>query len=100
LKPDALYPIFWSMQASFSQPKRLFDQANFKHFKFGLEATMANFKQIKNDHGSRTVAALDETKGGAKRKRKQPHNEELADTYNPKYLTSRDLFELEVKNPR
>ena len=98
LKPDALYGVFWSLQASFSQPKRLFDSAHFTSFKFGLEATLAAFKQIKNDHGSRIANSFDEAKRGAKRKRNQ-QDEELADTYNPKYLTSRDLFELEVSSP-
>ena len=97
LKPDALYTVFWSLQASFSQPKRLFDTAHFAHFKFGLQATLAAFKQIRNDHGSRTANSFDEVKRNTKRKRAQ-EDEELGDTYNPKYLTSRDLFELEVSN--
>ncbi len=93
LGADALYPVFWSLQASFSQPKRLFDADHFGHFKFGLEATMAAFKQIQSQQGSRSV---DEPKPGTKRKRSD-REDELDDAYNPKYLTSRDLFELEVR---
>jgi len=95
LKPEALYPVFWSLQTSFSQPKKLFDPAHFANFKFGLEATLAAFKQAQKEHGSRSTKQLDEIKRGAKRK--QPDDGEAnADTFNPKYLTSRDLFELEV----
>ena len=98
LKPGDLYPVFWSLQASFSQPKRLFDPVNFAHFKFGLEATMAAFRQIQNEQGSRSAKQVEEPKRGVKRKM-DGEDDELANTYNPKYLTSRDLFELEVCVP-
>lgn len=99
LKPEALYPVFWSLQTSFSQPKKLFDPAHFAHFKFGLEATLAAFKQIQNSQSSRVAKQVDEAKRGIKRKR-DGSDDELADVYNPKYLTSRDLFELEVGRPQ
>ncbi len=101
LSPEALYPVFWSLQASFSQPRKLFDPSHFAHFKFGLEATMAAFKQIHSEQGSRSAKQLDEPKQGSKRKRDDDDDkdDELADAYNPKYLTSRDLFELEVSSP-
>lgn len=92
LDADALYPIFWSLQQSFSQPKRLFDQSNLSEFKKGLEATMVMFKSVQSEQSGRNV---DEGKRGTKRKRGQ-RGDDLATTFNPKYLTSRDLFELEV----
>jgi THO complex subunit 1 len=92
LDPDTLYPIFWSLQQSFSQPKRLFDQSNLAEFKKGLEATIVMFKSVQNEQSGRVV---DEGKRGTKRKRGQ-RGDDLATTFNPKYLTSRDLFELEV----
>ncbi|CAK7266761.1 hypothetical protein SEPCBS119000_002195 [Sporothrix epigloea] len=102
----ALYPVFWSLQASFSQPKKLFESAHFSHFKAGMEASLAAFQQISNQADVRKSRQLDESRRGAKRKRdkddaetresKPERVDELADTYNPKYLTSRDLFELEV----
>ncbi len=96
LDPDTLYPIFWSLQESFSQPKRLFDHANFETFKKGLEATMVMFRSVQNEQTGRSPGkALDEAKRGTKRKRGQ-RGDDLATTFNPKYLTSRDLFELEV----
>jgi THO complex subunit 1 len=100
LDPDILYPIFWSLQQSFSQPKRLFDQANLADFKKGLEATMVMFKSVhksvQNEQRSPSKS-LEETQRGSKRKRGQPGHD-LATTFNPKYLTSRDLFELEVSS--
>ncbi|CAK7267726.1 hypothetical protein SEPCBS57363_002737 [Sporothrix epigloea] len=102
----ALYPVFWSLQASFSQPKKLFESAQFGQFKTGMEASLAAFRQISSQDDARKSRQLDESRRGAKRKRdkedtdirerKTERQDELADTYNPKYLTSRDLFELEV----
>lgn len=102
----ALYPVFWSLQASFSQPKKLFESAHFGQFKTGMEASLAAFRQISSQDDARRSRQLDESRRGAKRKRdkedtdirerKTERQDELADTYNPKYLTSRDLFELEV----
>lgn len=115
----ALYPIFWSLQASFSQPKKLFDPTHFAQFKAGMDASLAAFQQISSQDNSRKQRQLDESRRGVKRKRDKEEKEmkevketkevkpsedkdeedELADTYNPKYLTSRDLFELEVGWP-
>ncbi|EPE06164.1 guanylate kinase [Ophiostoma piceae UAMH 11346] len=94
---SSLYPVFWSLQASFSQPRRLFDPAHFTQFKDGMESSLAAFRQISNQDDSRKARQLDESRRGVKRKRnKEDKEDELADAYNPKYLTSRDLFELEV----
>lgn len=93
--PDTLYPLFWSLQESFSQPLKLFDSAHFIKFKSSLDATMKAFQAVyKNESTSRS---LENSKRSLKRKR---GDEELGDgteTFNPKYLTSRDLFELEVR---
>jgi THO complex subunit 1 len=97
MAPDELYPVFWSLQESFSQPKKLFDAEHFAHFKTGLEATLAAFKQIKNDHRAKADKEADEAKRSTKRSRDEA-DDEAADAYNPKYLTSRDLFELETSD--
>lgn len=89
LTPDELYPIFWSLQESLNQPMKLFDPTKFAEFKKGLEATMATFIAIPSR--ARPMKAV----GGVKRKRGEGEDD-LANAYNPKYLTSRDLFELEV----
>ncbi len=99
LDPDALYPTFWSLQESFNQPKKLFEPAHFATFKAGLEATMATFRSIRPEQPSRTKEKQDrpaeEMKPSLKRKRDDV-DDELASGFNPKYLTSRDLFKLEV----
>jgi THO complex subunit 1 len=95
LDADQLYPIFWSLQRSFSQPKTLFDTANFSSFKAGLEATMVMFKSAQMDNPGRSIKVAEESKRGTKRKRGYG-DDDLANAFNPKYLTSRDLFELEV----
>ncbi|KKF96397.1 THO complex subunit 1 [Ceratocystis platani] len=43
---EALYPVFWSLQDTFSQPKRLFTPENLAKFKSALELTLASFQTI------------------------------------------------------
>ncbi|KAL3425682.1 guanylate kinase [Phlyctema vagabunda] len=93
LSPDELYPIFWSLQQYLNQPKKLFDPANFTSFRSGLEATMTMFRSFQSDNNRRP----DDSKRGIKRKRGQS-DDDLASAFNPKYLTSRDLFELEISD--
>jgi THO complex subunit 1 len=95
LSASELYPIFWSLQDTFNQPRKLFEAANFTGFKAKLESTMAMFKSVQNDMSGRPVKAAEDGKRGTKRKRSQV-DDDLANAFNPKYLTSRDLFELEV----
>jgi THO complex subunit 1 len=95
MSADELYPIFWSLQESFNQPKKLFNAAHFSGFRAGLEATMTMFKSVQTDMNGRPVRVAEEGKRGTKRKRSQGEDD-LANAFNPKYLTSRDLFELEV----
>lgn len=93
MSADELYPIFWALQQSFSQPKKLFDAAHFSGFKSGLEATLNMFKSVEST--GRPAKVVEDGKRGTKRKRGQG-DDDLANAFNPKYLTSRDLFELEV----
>ena len=90
---DALYPQFWALQSYCSAPTRLFDPNNLKLFKEGIAATMACFQQM----SAHTTPSnrQDDSKRGIKRKRSETGNE-IASTFNPKYLTNRDLFDLEV----
>ena len=88
---DTLYPIFWSLQHSFSNPPRLFKENNFKDFRGGLEATLAKFKEVPKVIQSGDV----ERKKGPKPSSGDSYDA-FANTFNPKYLTSRDLFKLEV----
>ena len=95
MSADELYPMFWSLQESFNQPKKLFNATHFAGFKAGLQATLIMFKSVQTEMNGRPVRAAEEGRRGTKRKRSQAEDD-LANAFNPKYLTSRDLFELEV----
>lgn len=96
VKPDALYPIFWSLQKEFSQPRKLFDASGLEGFKRGLEATLKTFKSVQDEQEARPPKSADDHNGNLKRKRETDGESGLSSAFNPKYLTSRDLFELEV----
>ena len=94
---DTLYPVFWSLQVNFSTPTRLFEESNLRSFRSGLEETMRKFREVHQELQARGTSKLpDENKRGVKRKR-AGQEDELSGSFNPKYLTSRDLFDLEVR---
>lgn len=88
---DTLYPVFWSLQHSFSNPPRLFDEENFKHFRQGLEATLAKFKEV-----PKVIQAGESARKAGAHPGSEENYDEFESAFNPKYLTSRDLFKLEV----
>lgn len=99
LSSSELYPIFWRLQQDFSQPTRLFAKEEFATFKKGLLQTLTKFKKTP------TVVSAKATddKRGVKRKLGEEGAEgkpadHFVDNYNPKYLTSRDLFDLELSD--
>jgi THO complex subunit 1 len=81
------------LQHSFSNPPRLFEEDHFKHFQKSLEATLAKFKEV-----PKVIQAGDSDRKKGSREREGDSYDAFANTYNPKYLTSRDLFKLEVRN--
>ncbi|KAJ0118276.1 guanylate kinase [Diaporthe amygdali] len=95
LDADALYPVFWSLQESFNQPKKLFSPPHFSQFKTSLQASMAAFKARPVQQEPKSSKQAEDSKRGLKRKRSSDVDT-IVDTFNPKYLTSRDLFELEI----
>ncbi|CZT16070.1 related to nuclear matrix protein [Ramularia collo-cygni] len=99
LSTSDLYPIFWRLQHDFSDPTRLFNTENFAALKKGLACTIAKFKKTPTVVQTK---AGEEGKRGTKRKMGEngdtASNEHLLDNYNPKYLTSRDLFDLELSD--
>lgn len=109
LSADSLYPVFWSLQNYFSNPTRLFVKEAFETFKAGLAATMTKFKAVDEEQMKQGAAArsADEARGrgaaangGATvEKKKRASDEDSGSRFNPKYLTSRELFELEVGFP-
>lgn len=100
LSNSDLYPIFWRLQHDFSEPTRLFEGENFGAFKQGLAHTITKFK--KTPTVVQTKASEDDRRG-TKRKMSEDgmggdSGDSLVDNYNPKYLTSRDLFDLELSD--
>ena len=87
------YSKFWPLQNYFSNPPKLFDAEQLGQFKSSLEATVDQFKAVPKV----PRVAPDAQKTGSKRKRTE-ENDEFADTFNPKYLTSCDLFDLELSD--
>ncbi|KAJ0422562.1 THO complex subunit 1 transcription elongation factor-domain-containing protein [Aspergillus carlsbadensis] len=94
---DSLYPIFWGLQAYFSAPTRVFDTQHFATFKTGLESTLSAFKNVKTDLETSNSKTSEEIRKSNKRKR-TADGPEIASSFNPKYLTSRELFDLEVND--
>ncbi|KAJ5403890.1 hypothetical protein N7509_003761 [Penicillium cosmopolitanum] len=95
---DALYPMFWSLQAYFSSPTKTFDSERFAKFKTGLEATLSAFKNINTDlENQKSQRSSEEARNSNKRKR-VTDDTEVGTSFNPKYLTSRDLFDLEISD--
>ncbi|KAJ9606092.1 hypothetical protein H2200_009053 [Cladophialophora chaetospira] len=92
---DALYPKFWSLQTFFSSPTKLFDPANMAAFKDGIVQTLSCFKSVSSSSTTSTTSPTD-VKRGLKRKRSDIDTSTSTSTFNPKYLTNRDLFDLEL----
>jgi len=91
---DEFYPKFWSMQNDFCDPTRLFSGGNMKVFQTTLKATLQLFRLVINEQGPSNMSSVHvDGKKPLKRKRNE---EESLEHYNPKYLTSRELFNLEV----
>lgn len=99
LDNSTLYPIFWRLQQDFSDPVRLFDADNFAAFQKGLAYTITKFKKTPVVMQSHADADSD-ARRGTKRKLGSDAGagDHLQDNYNPKYLTSRDLFDLELSD--
>ncbi|RJE27393.1 nuclear matrix protein [Aspergillus sclerotialis] len=94
---DTLYPMFWGLQAYFSSPTKMFDPQHFATFKTGLESTLSAFKSMNTEVETQNTSRGSEDRKSAKRKR-TADGAEIASSFNPKYLTSRDLFDLEVND--
>lgn len=96
LSCDDLYPLFWPLQESFSQPLKLMDPSHMQRFKRGMEETVKKFETFPSEEGPRSTGPQDDSKQSLKRKREGSEGD--VDTFNPKYLSSKDLFELEISD--
>ena len=95
---DALYPVFWSLQSFFSTPINTFDPERFAAFKAGLETTLTVFKKIKPEMENQGTARSSEEARIPHKRKRTAEGGEIGTSFNPKYLTSRDLFDLEVSD--
>ena len=99
LDTNALYPVFWSLQQYFSQPLKLFEAESLAKFKAGMDATVKAFETV--EKSQKVSKSSDDTKDvSRKRKRFESDDDVESSNFNPKYLTSRDLFDLEVSELR
>ncbi|OJJ55751.1 hypothetical protein ASPSYDRAFT_92876 [Aspergillus sydowii CBS 593.65] len=94
---NTLYPIFWGLQAYFSSPTKIFNAQHFATFKTGLESTLSSFRTVNTDLETSNSKTHEEIRKSTKRKR-TTDGPEIASSFNPKYLTSRELFDLEVND--
>jgi THO complex subunit 1 len=89
---DELHPKFWGLQKTFAYPPTIFDAKLLADFKEAFSATLAKFNSVPKVISAPAV----EGKQSLKRKAEDTEHDEVANNFNPKYLTSRELFELEV----
>lgn len=97
---DTLYPTFWSLQSFFSSPTRLFEPVSMRSFKDSIQSTLSCFKSVSFNSNSSSTSSSSPNRG-SKRKRSTTidatfTSTSTASTFNPKYLTNRDLFDLEI----
>lgn len=94
---NELYPLFWSLQTLFSSPTKLFESQSMAMLKDAINSTIATFSTVAKDMPG--TSSTNEEKRGVKRKIDGTNFEssELdSSTFNPKYLTNRHLFDLEI----
>ncbi|KAI9704526.1 MAG: hypothetical protein M1820_005600 [Bogoriella megaspora] len=98
---DELYPIFWRLQEYFSNPPRLFDGEHFITFKQSLQLTIAKFKSIPTELQQNTASVRANTRHKAENEDEDIDTngtDGYRDVYNPKFLTGRELFDLELSD--
>lgn len=95
-----LYPAFWSLQSYFTSPPSLFAGNSMQSFKESMKQTLECFSKIAT-HSAVPTNTTNSEKRGQKRRRDGSEIQNAAfntSTFNPKYLTNKDLFALEVQD--
>jgi THO complex subunit 1 len=90
---DTLYPKFWSLQSIFCSPTRLFESPVMTEFRENIALTLSCFKSISTSTSSTATTGPKPTTGT---KRKHSEISNTTTPFNSKYLTNRDLFDLEI----
>ncbi|KAM0786947.1 hypothetical protein ACM66B_002368 [Microbotryomycetes sp. NB124-2] len=96
-QPD-FYHAFWSLQRYFSNPALLFDNAttvrSLKELQTGMNKTLTAFAEATKQE--RRLAGSSKAGGKRKAETDQDIENSLEQYFFPKYLTSRNLLELEI----
>lgn len=95
----SLYSKFWSLQQIFSNPTKAFGQDDLAKFKNSLELTIKAFRAAPKVVSTRGTSRQGDAGTKTLKRKRSRETDELASPFNPKYLTNRDLFELEVSLP-
>ncbi|TPX59750.1 hypothetical protein SpCBS45565_g07665 [Spizellomyces sp. 'palustris'] len=110
---ESLYRIFWHLQHFFANPSLLWQTANFNRFQKGIDATLKRFDDINKETTSQSAKHRDDKQGSHDRKRKHrasdsseqidtakpPSGNGRVELFFPKFLTSPNLFDLELRDP-
>ncbi|KAF3162880.1 hypothetical protein TWF225_002351 [Orbilia oligospora] len=93
---NRLYAVLWSTQHEFAEPIRLFQKEILDNFKESLDTVIKAFRSSIDEYGHNAPVVASDTRRSHKRKWDGEVKHDELDSYNPKYLTSRELFDLEV----
>ncbi|KAF3205744.1 hypothetical protein TWF191_001764 [Orbilia oligospora] len=95
---NRLYAVLWSTQHEFAEPIRLFQKEILDNFKESLDTVIKAFRSSIDEYGHNAPVVASDTRRSHKRKWDGEVKHDELDSYNPKYLTSRELFDLEVRD--
>lgn len=93
---DRLYTQFWRLQTFFSQPTRLFTRSDRDTFRNIVAQTMIKFQTVQQEQQGRLAA--DAPRSAKRRRSADIISPDSASVLISKYLTSRDLFDLEIRD--
>ncbi|KAJ8328681.1 hypothetical protein QVD99_004433 [Batrachochytrium dendrobatidis] len=93
------YHCFWSLQEYFSNPTLLFDISHFTKFQTGVEKVVKIFDDIQKESDQNTGSDRERRKVGEKKHRVPTIADARNDYFFPKFLTSTNLFDLELNDP-
>lgn len=95
---DILYAKFWSIQAVFADPTLVFDQRKLDDFKDKLTEVLQVLKKKPRDGGNRGKFQKRKWKNGDATSEAEDNNNDDEDVFVPKWMTRRDLFDLQLKD--
>jgi len=92
---DQFYPLFWSIQEDLSNPIRLMETlGKFEIFQRSVKTVLDKFRS--HDEADQQSGAVPKDPPNKKRKRDDDDDDDVKRYFSPKFLTSRNLFDLEL----